>query len=239
MLNNKSFLAIITARGGSKEVPGKNIRIIMGKPLIAWTIDAALKTKYIDRVIVTTDSEEIQNISIKSGADAPFLRPDNISGDNAKQEDAILHAMDYLSHSEGKRYDYLVILTPAHPVRDEVEINSVIEKIVTHPKAKCIVTMIESKASPLICNQIPEDLSLKNFLSEDVKLKNRQELPTYYQPSGSTSVVEWSHFLEKGTIFTDETYAYKTDNKTGHDINSEIDFLLAEELLKEKFSVNK
>lgn len=238
MLHNKTFLAIITARGGSKEVPGKNIKPILGKPLIGWTIESALKSKFIDRVIVTTDSEEIRNISVQFGADVPFLRPSSIAGDTAKQEDAIKHAMEYLEQKEKVNFDFIVILTPTHPLRDEIEIDKVIQSIVNHPNAKSIVTMMEAKVNPMICNQIPDDLSLKNFLSDDIKLKNRQELPRFFQPSGSTAVIEWDHFLKEGSIFTDETYAFINDSKNGHDINSHLDFQLAEFLMNEKFSVN-
>lgn len=235
MINNKSVVCIITARGGSKEVPGKNIKSIQGKPLIAWTILAAKKSKYIDRVVVTTDSEEIIKVSKEFGADVPFKRPDNISGDKAKQEDAIFHAMEFFEKHERIKYDYIVILTPTHPLRDEIEIDLVIEALANDPKAKAYVTMMEAKANPLHCNTIPENKSLAGFLSEDVKLKNRQELPTYYQPSGSTSVIEWDCFAKNGSIFTDDSYAYLTDSISGHDINSVIDFKVAEVLMKEKF----
>ncbi|TGL45840.1 cytidylyltransferase domain-containing protein [Leptospira perdikensis] len=235
MINNKSIVCIITARGGSKEVPGKNIKLIQGKPLIAWTVEAAKRSKYIDRVIVTTDSEEIIKVSKEFGADAPFKRPDSISGDKAKQEDAIFHTMEYLEKQEGIKYDYIVILTPTHPLRDEIELDLVIESLAANPNAKAYVTMIEAKTSPLHCNMIPADNSLANFLSEDVKLKNRQELPTYFQPSGSTSVIEWDCFVKNGSIFTDDSYAYVTDSISGHDINSVIDFKVAEVLMKEKY----
>jgi CMP-N-acetylneuraminic acid synthetase len=234
MIQNKRILSIITARGGSKEVPRKNVLNICGKPLIAWTIEATKNSKYIDRVIVTTDSEEIRNISIQYGAEVPFKRPYEISGDLAKQEDAVIHAMEFVEKQEGKKYDYIMILTPTTPLRDENELDKVIEELVNHPEARSILTMMKAQSHPLFCNTIPDNLSLANFIPDDIRLKNRQEVPTYYQPSGSTSIIEWDYFLENGSIFTPLTFAYITDSITGHDINSRIDFLLAEILLKEK-----
>ena len=133
MINGERLLALIGARGGSKGVPGKNIKLLGGKPLIAWTIEAALKSDYIDRLIVSSDSNDIINISRKFGADTPFIRPSELATDEAVQEDAILHAMEWTEKND-KPYKYLMVLQPTSPFRDTIEINNVINSFSKVPK---------------------------------------------------------------------------------------------------------
>ena len=113
MIANKNVLAIIPARFGSKGLPGKNIRPICGKPLIVWSIIQGLESKYIDEVIVTTDSQEIANIANQYGAKTPFIRPDSLATEDASSIDVIFHAIDYLSNA-GSAYDYIVLLEPSY-----------------------------------------------------------------------------------------------------------------------------
>jgi N-acylneuraminate cytidylyltransferase/CMP-N,N'-diacetyllegionaminic acid synthase len=233
MINGKSVLAIITARGGSKEVPGKNIKDLEGKPLIAWTIEAARRSKYVDRILVTTDSPKIIRVAVEAGAEAPFQRPAELSGDLAKQEDAISHAMDWVENDEHK-YDYVMILTPTHPLRSEEEMDAVCEELDGRPEARGILTLMKANSHPLFANTLPEDGCLANFVPEELKLKNRQELPDYYQISGSTVLCEWDYFREEGSLLGDRTYAHVTDAVTGHDINTRLDFLVAETLMRDR-----
>jgi CMP-N,N'-diacetyllegionaminic acid synthase len=125
MIGGKRILAIIPARGGSKRLPGKNILDLAGKPLIAWTIDAALKSKYIDRVIVSTDNDEIADISQKYGADVPFMRPDNLAQDESKSIDTAIFVLDRL-RKMGEHYEYLIFLQPTSPLRTYMDIDSVV-----------------------------------------------------------------------------------------------------------------
>ncbi len=232
MIGSKKILALVTARGGSKGLPGKNIRLLAGKPLITWTIDAALQSSYVDRVLVSTDSEEIKGISEVSGADVPFLRPKHLASDLAKQEDAILHAMDWCEQN-GMKYDYLMVLVPTSPLRDYHEIDAVVEMLEGHPSARAVYTVRECEHSPLHTNQLPSDNSMADFIPEDIKLKNRQELPTYYQLSGSICLSEWEWFRTQKTFLTSHTYAFVTNSRKGLDIDNLNDFLLAELYLKQ------
>ena len=228
MIRGKRILAIITARGGSKGLPGKNIRPLAEKPLIAWTIEAALQSKYVDRGIVSSDSPEILEVSRRFGADAPFVRPAHLATDLAKQEDALLHAMAFVEKEEGRPYDYMMLLTPTHPLRDSAEIDAVVEALADNPRARSILTVIECDRHPLFANKLPPDLSMKNFIAPELRTKNRQELPTYYQLAASVCLIEWDHFAQHETVQTDETYAYVTSPEKGLDIDSLRDFQLAE-----------
>ena len=195
MIKNKTILAIITARGGSKEIPGKNIKELAGKPLIAWTVEAGKRSRYLDRIIVSTDSKEIADVARRYGAEVPFLRPAELSGDLAHQEDAILHAMNYME-GQSQKYDWVAILTPTHPLRSESEIDAVCEEMKRLKDVGGILSVVKCNSHPLFANRLPEDKSLGDFVPEELKLKNRQELPVYYQISGSTALYDWSFFKE-------------------------------------------
>ena len=235
MINNNLCLAIVTARGGSKSVPQKNIKLICGKPLISWTAKAISKSKYIDRAILTTDSKVIADIGKESGLECDFLRPKELSNDNSKQEDAIKHAMEIVQKND-KKYKYIIVLTPCHPLRETAEIDKCIEKIEKHEPWRGVVTIMECSSNPLFSNILSKNKNLEKFIPDKYKDKNRQELPTYYEISGSTCVFEWDYFLKDMHFFGRDTYAVKTDSVSGHDINSEIDFQLAEVLLNNRIN---
>ncbi len=118
MYKDKTFLAIIPARGGSKGLPGKNIKELGGKPLIAWSIEAGLKSKYLDEVMVTTDSEEIASIAKQYGATVPFIRPEYLSNDTATTFDAVKHTIDFYRTEFKKEFNYIVLLEPTSPLRE-------------------------------------------------------------------------------------------------------------------------
>lgn len=227
MIDGKSVLALLTARGGSKGVPGKNIKPLAGKPLIAWSVEAARGSRYVDRVLVSTDSDDIAAAAVSAGAEAPFRRPTELAGDLSKQEDAILHAMDWVERHD-RAYDILLVLTPTAPLRDAAEIDAATELLARHPLARAVFSVRRCDHSPLFANRLPADGSMAGFVPHDLRLKNRQELPTYYQLSGSVALAHWDHFKIEGSFLTSATYAYVTDSRKGLDIDTMADFLLAE-----------
>ena len=121
MYKDRTILGIIPARGGSKGLPRKNILEMSGKPLVAWTIERAISSKYLDMVIVNTDDNEIANISVKYGAEVPFLRPEKLAGDKTPMIDVIIHTIDFLEE-ENKAFDYVALLEPTSPLRKIDEI---------------------------------------------------------------------------------------------------------------------
>ena len=132
MISNKTILALIPARGGSKGLPSKNTKVICGKPLIVWSIDKAKRSKYLDMILVTTDDNEIAKISRAAGAYVPFLRPAELATDSSSTYDAIRHAINYLSESEGQKFDYIILLEPTSPLREDDDIDRMLEHMILH-----------------------------------------------------------------------------------------------------------
>jgi len=229
VIDNFSMLALIPARGGSKGVPGKNIRPLCGKPLIAWTIDQAKKSKYVDHILVSTDSEDIATIAREYGADVPFLRPESLATDGAKAIDVILHAIDYLEQ-HGRLYDLVMYLQPTSPLRQAEDMDTAVELLFS-AKAQVIVSVCESGFNPDIINILPPDRCMKHFLKPEFINKNRQDHPTYYKINGAIYLA-YSHYLRLHRIlFGDETYAYIMNRDKSVDIDSEMDFRLADFIL--------
>ena len=173
MYTNKKFLAIIPARGGSKRLPRKNVLDLCGKPLIAYTIEAALKSKYIDKVIVSSDDEEILNISSNFGADI-IKRPIDLANDTATTFDTIKHTIDNF-----EKCDYIVLLQPTSPLRNEKHIDEAIE-LLKEKNADAVVSVCEMEHSPLWSNTLPKDGNMNNFLRYEVLNQRSQDLDKFY-----------------------------------------------------------
>lgn len=227
MYKNKTFLAIIPARGGSKRLPRKNILGLCGKPLIAHTIEAGLKSNYIHKVVVSSDDEEILEISKKFGAET-IKRPDDLASDTATTFDAIKHTID----NNIDKYDYIVLLQPTSPLRNEKHIDEAIE-LLEEKKVNAIISVCEMEHSPLWSNTLPNNGSMKGFLRDEILNKRSQDLEKYYRLNGAIYICRTDKLLEEKTfILKDEIYAYKMSRKFSIDIDEEIDFKIAEVLIK-------
>ena len=226
MYTNKTFLAIIPARGGSKRLPRKNILDLCGKPLIAYTIEAALKSKYIDKVIVSSDDDEILNISLNFGAET-IKRPVELASDTATTFDAIKHTIDNF-----EKYDYIVLLQPTSPLRNEKHIDEAIE-LLEEKQADAIVSVCEMDHSPLWSNTLPKDGNMNNFLRDEVLNKRSQDLEKYYRVNGAVYICKTDKLLENKSFFLkDNIFAYIMDRKSSIDIDEEIDFLFAQRVIE-------
>lgn len=222
MYKDKTFLVIIPARGGSKRLPRKNVLDLAGKPLIAWSIEAGLKSKYIDKVVVSSDDEEILNISKLYGAET-IKRPNELASDAATTFDAIRHTINNI-----EKYDYIVLLQPTSPLRNEKHIDEAIE-LLDSKKADAIVSVCEMDHSPLWSNTLPQNGSMCNFLREEVLNKRSQDLEKYYRINGAIYICKTKRLLEEKSFFIkDNIFAYKMDRKSSVDIDEEIDFKMAE-----------
>lgn len=218
---SKSFLAIIPARGGSKRLPRKNILDLAGKPLIAWSIEAALKSDKISKIVVTSDDDEILDVSFKYGASI-IKRPDILALDDTTTFDAIKHTIENF-----EIFDYIVLLQPTSPLRYAKHINEAID-LLLEKKADAVISVCEMEHSPLWSNTLPNDNNMKNFLKEEVLNKRSQELEKYYRLNGAIYICKTDKLLEnKGFFLKDNIYAYKMDKNNSIDIDEEIDFKLA------------
>lgn len=223
-------IAIIPARSGSKGLKNKNIKLLNGKPLIAYSIEAAIKSKMFDVVHVSTDSEEYADIAKRYGADVPFLRSAETSSDTASSWDAVKEVLNKYSEL-GKDFDTFMLLQPTSPLRtDEDVVKSY--KLFEEKKAITIVSVCEVEHSPLQCNTLPEDLSMEGFERDEVKNLRRQDMPTYYRFNGAVYLSDVSHFIKTGDIYEKDCFAYIMDKRASIDIDDEYDFMILEAIIK-------
>lgn len=231
MFKGKSFLAIIPARGGSKRLPGKNVRLLAGKPLVNWSVEAALSSKYVDEVLVSTDSTEVVEAARAVGVSVPFVRPVELSSDTASSSDVIQHALDFYRNEQGKIFDYVILLQPTSPLRTAEDIDSAIE-LLSQKKADAVISVCPMEHSPLWSNILPEDLSLGNFLRSEVQGVRSQDLPTYYRINGAIYICDMKRFTSEKTLFLKENiFAFVMSSEKSVDIDTLTDFALAEVLI--------
>jgi N-acylneuraminate cytidylyltransferase/CMP-N,N'-diacetyllegionaminic acid synthase len=233
VIDGKSVLAIVPARGGSKGLPGKNKRALNGKPLVAWPITAALGAASVDKVLCTTDDAEIRDIALAHGAQAPFLRPEHLASDTASSIEAILHAVDYLAVL-GEHYDYLLVLEPTSPLTTSADIEAALMMLHTRRNdADSIVGISRVESThPEYDVRLGTDGRITPYVAVDFKsLKRRQE-------------IEPLHFLD-GSLYISATYALQTEKSFYHartlgfevprwksvEIDELVDFLFVETLL--------
>ena len=227
----KTFLAIIPARGGSKRLPRKNVRNLGGKPLIAWTIEAALGCPFLDEGIVTTDDDGIAKIAKCYGAYVPFLRPHELATDTATSFDVIKHTINFYKTELGKKFDYVVLLQPTSPLRCARNINEAIE-LLDKKNADAIISVCEVDHSPLWMNTLPTDHSLMGFIRDEVKNVRSQDLPKNYRLNGAIYICQADRLLKENTFFiADNAFAYLMAKEESVDIDDISDFNLANYLL--------
>lgn len=212
MYKDSKIIAVIPARGGSKGVPRKNIRIVHGKPLIAYTIESALRSRYIDRVIVSTDDEEIRTASLEYGADVPFLRPRHLATDEAKTIDTLLHTLQTIAET----YDYIVTLQPTQPLRTTEEIDQAIEAIIDHTQDG-LVSISPVQQHPILMRTMNGEGRLTPLLEMSSTVR-RQDFPEYYFVNGSIYINTVDTLTEE-TSLNDNPYGFITD--PGIDIDTE------------------
>lgn len=234
MYQNKTFLAIIPARGGSKGLPGKNIKKLCCKPLIAWSIEAGLRSKYLDEVMVTTDYQNIAEVSKQYGANVPFLRPDELASDTATSFDAIKHTIDYYKNELNKEFDYIVLLEPTSPLRETSDIDKAIKGLVDSD-ADSIVGICRTE------DQNPAFLVLKNeqnFISgyenQDMKVLRRQDIKDVYFFEGTIYISKTDTLLGKKTFYHENTMGYEVPKYKSLEIDDLDDFVMAEAIMKHK-----
>jgi len=229
-MNKFKVLAIIPARGGSKGVKGKNIKLLNGKPLIAYTIDVTKESKIFDKIIVSTDSVEIAEISKEYGAEIPFMRPNELATDNASTMDVIIYCLNWFN-DKNEHFDYIILLQPTTPLRISEDIINAFE-LFLEKNANAVVSVCETEHSPLWENTLSNDLSMTNFLRFEVKGKRRQDLPKYYRLNGAIYIAKIDYILKYCDWFKEKCFAYIMPKERSVDIDTEMDFKIAELFLE-------
>jgi len=228
MFGKQKILALIPARGGSKGIKDKNIILLAGKSLIAYSIEAAKNSKYIDSIVVTTDSKKIAEVAKQCGARVPFLRPAELGADTSKTIDAVLHAIKTLK-SMDENYNTLVLLQPTQPLRTTYDIDKAIELYYENGE-NGLVSISPVDDSPLLIRSIDADGKLVNLLSQNSTCR-RQDMPNYYKVNGCIYINKIDE-LDKNTSFNDNKVPFIMTKEHSVDIDEISDLWMAEYYLK-------
>ena len=228
MISNKKILAVIPARGGSKGIPKKNIKEIAGRPLIAWTIEAAKQSKYIDKIILSSEDEEIISVAKKLGCEVPFIRPPKLSKDEVPGIAPLLHAVEMLPD-----YDYVVLLQPTSPLRTNKDIDGCIEFCIPNRSKSCVSITVSDK-NPYWMYYADDRKKLKPFVSDGTQISYRQELPTIYTLNGAIYILECKWLTTNKILIAEDTIGYEMDQESSIDIDYPFQFHIADLLLNER-----
>jgi CMP-N,N'-diacetyllegionaminic acid synthase len=229
MIRGKSILAIITARGGSKGVLRKNLREIAGKPLIAWTIETAKKSRYIDRLILSSEDREIISVARSWSCEVPFVRPAELARDESPGLDAVLHALNAIP----ERYDYVILLQPTSPLRLAQDIDDCLETCLAHHAPAC-VTVTEVDQSPFWMYRLDASRLLVPLIGQKSLPVRRQDHPRVYILNGAVYVAQTTWLQQQRTFLTPATVAHIMPRERSLDVDTELDLKICESLMSGK-----
>lgn len=235
MIGGEKVLALIPARGGSKGLPGKNIRPMCGKPMIAWSIEKAKLSKYLDMVLVTTDCQEIASIAKQYGARVPFLRPNELATDRSSTYDAIRHALDFLRVEERQTFDYVVLLEPTSPLREDDDIDRMLEQLsAMSAEFDSIISIGEVEEHPAIVRRV-RGKNLEPFCPELQQTTRRQDNESAYFPYGVAYIAKTNVLLVENTFYTRRCTYFKIKRYQNYEIDDIYGFLCAESVMKHEW----
>lgn len=227
------IIGLITARGGSKGIPGKNIKLLAGKPLIAWTIEAALGSRQLDRLIVSTDDAAIAEAARRYGADVPFMRPAELAQDTSSHISVVDHALDWLAAHDGTDPDYVLLLQPTSPLRTAQDIDATIE-LALQRQAVAVVSVCEVDQHPLLCQRVQPDGTLAPYMTSELTYLRRQDLPPAYALNGALYLNRSESLRRDRTFLPVGTLPYVMPRERSLDIDTPWDWHLVELVLGER-----
>lgn len=233
MINAKRVMALIPARGGSKGIKGKNIVMLEGKPLIAYSIEAALATRYIDEVYVSTESEEIAKIAIEFGAKVPFLRPSELALDTSRTVDVVCHFLNAMS-SMGEKFDILVLLQPTGPLRTSEDIEHALA-VFYNNDYQSVVSVSEVDEHPILMRRINEDGEMRKIWDANSTVR-RQDMEKIYKVNGSIYINDVKE-INPNTSFNDNKIPFIMSKQNSVDIDEYVDLAVAKYYLSERGKV--
>jgi len=231
MYKDRTVLGLIPARGGSKGLPNKNIREMAGKPLIAWTIEKAIASQYLDRVIVSTDDNEIAETAARIGAEVPFMRPAEFAEDKTPMMDVINHAIEFFKR-EGISYDYVALLEPTSPLRKDRDIDNAIEQLIDNEKvADSLVSVGEVHLEhPSIMKEISTGY-VQPYEQVNAKITRRQDLNAVYFPYGVIYLARTEALIKSGTFYQEQTVPYPIERWQNYEVDDLYDFMCIEAVI--------
>ena len=217
MYKGKKILAIIPARGGSKGIIKKNIKLLGNKPLIAWTIEEAKKSKYIDRLILSSDDQEIIEIARKWHCEVPFVRPEELARDDTPSIDTLIHAINIIP----EKYDYVCMLQPTSPLRKAEDIDGSIQKCIIM-NSNCCVSVVKVEQHPYWMYEIVPGDELRSIVPNNIT--RRQDLPEIYILNGAVYIAKVEVILNNRSFLGKDTIGYKMERERSFDIDNNVDF---------------
>ncbi|MBF0522459.1 MAG: acylneuraminate cytidylyltransferase family protein [Candidatus Omnitrophica bacterium] len=237
MKKNIEILGLILARGGSKGIPDKNITDFCGKPLIAWTIDAAKKSRFLSRIAVSTDSLKIAKVAKKYGAEIPFLRPKELASDKSPSDESIVHALRWYEEHEGYVPEFLMLLQPTSPLRTAEDIDNCVRLLIKkNGKVDGVVSVKEAQEHPLWMKKINSEGLVENAIKNAKVPTQRQQLPPLYSLNGAVYLVKTDCFLNGKRLIPKKTAAYVMPRERSVDIDDVVDLAMAQCLYKKFLS---
>ncbi len=233
-MNFNDYLAIIPARKGSKGLKNKNIKLFNGKPLIYYPIKAAMKSKFIKKIVVSTDSKEIAQISKKYGAEIPFLRPKKLSGDNVDSYSVVEHCIKFLK-KKNFTFKNFILLEPTSPLTTYSDIDKAIIKLNKNTSAKSIVGISKTEQQhPKFSINYNKNSFIKPYFMKNFKTIRRQEINNVYFFDGSLYVSDVDYYLKKKTFYHKYTLGYEMPKWKSFEVDDKVDFLIMENIMKNK-----
>lgn len=229
-----NILAIVPARSGSKSVVNKNIRLINNKPMMAYSIEHALNSKLINRVIVSTDSEEYAEIARQYGAEVPFIRPAEYATDTALDIDVFRHALSFLKETEGYEADIVVQLRPTYPYRDPADIDAMIQLMIDDPQTDAVRSVMLNEVVPHKMWYMADDNQITPILTDIPEAYNmpHQQLPKTYYQNGNVDVLRPANIFEMNSMTGKKIKGYEM--KEMYDVDTEADFARVAAFMKDK-----
>lgn len=237
MHKNQKILAIIPARGGSKGLPGKNIKSLVGKPLIGWTIEQAKASKYVDEIFVSTDSQEIADVATQFGVNVPELRPQNLAQDSSSSVAVVEYVLDFYKKNRGQHFDIIILLEPTSPLRKIDDIDNAIELMINNPEADGVVSVGEvATEHPAIVKKINKVGRLEPYVTDLPKVSQRQELDKAYFPYGVIYAIKTEIFYKEKAFYTNNVIPFFIERWQNYEVDDICDFLCIENILKAKIA---
>jgi CMP-N-acetylneuraminic acid synthetase len=234
MINNRTAIGIITARAGSKGLPGKNTRLMCGKPLINWTIEKALCSRHLDLVVVSTDGGEIAAIARTAGAEVPFLRPAELATDTASSYDVIRHT---LAHYAPRCFDYTVLLEPTSPLREDGDIDRVLRALdEERDRFDAIITLGQVHEHPSIMKKL-QDRAVKPFVENLAMAGRRQDAEPAFFPYGVAYAAKTDVLLAENTFYTKCCMGFPIQRYQNYEIDDLQDFLCVEAVMRHQWGL--
>lgn len=237
MINGRSVIAVIPARAGSKGLPGKNLRPLCGKPLVAWSIQSALKSRYIDEAVVSTDDDDIAKVAAAYGAQVPFRRPAELATDTSTTLSVVEHVLAYYREHLMRTFDVLVLLEPTSPLREDSDIDTMLERMDRNwDRVDALISLGEVREHPSIMKRL-RDEEIEPYCTELTQTTRRQDNPPAYFPYGVAYIVKVPSLIQEQRFFTRRCGYHLLKRFQGYEIDDLHDFLCVEAVMRHEWGL--